>query len=96
MPMFIGKRTRRKEISFAVTEANVWEWIIGGGGLICLVWYVNRSVTGVYNKITKNREDADEKYVHRDVCQVQHRSVEKKLDEVSQDLKKLLHKNGIN
>jgi len=68
------------------------EYLIGGGILgICLgLFYINMKSNG------KFQEEADRKYVFREMCTVLHKQVSEDLTEIKADVKELLKQNGKN
>lgn len=57
--------------------------------------YLDGKRKGIYKKIDVERENSDKKFVSKELCEERSGNIQKKLEEIGGDVKKLLTKNGI-
>ncbi len=84
------------------------EWVMSGGflAIIAMVFHNNRDnsskVRRVYQRLDETKDRGDKNYVSKDVCVVQNRALNDKInkldktqDSMDEKMDKLLLKNGI-
>ena len=57
--------------------------------------YIEQRISKVYQRIDEVKEKFSLDHVRKDVCNVLNKTMQEDLREIKSDLKKLLHRNGI-
>ena len=65
------------------------------GGTFAVFKTIGNVKSSVHSRLDREGGEYEDKFVHKDVCKVTSEYMTKKLDEVSNDVKKLLSKNGL-
>ena len=65
--------------------------VLGGGGLFGVMKWVDGKITRVYGRLDEVKKANDDKYPSREVCILQHKTVDEKLDKIDKKLDKLLN-----
>ena len=76
-------------------------YIIDGAfalGILALVWKMNatneKKTGNIFKRFDQHKEHVDKTYVRKDMCQVLNERLFDTIEEVKQDVKTLLRKNG--
>jgi hypothetical protein len=76
-------------------------WVTGGAliTLIVAVFKTNadnhKRVSRVYQRLDETKSAHDDKYVSKEVCGILHKEIKDDVKEIKVDIKKILHKNGL-
>jgi len=65
--------------------------LLGGGGLFGVMKWVDSKISRVYGRVDEIKKSNDEKYPSREVCTIQHKTVDEKLDRIETKVDKLLN-----
>ena len=82
-------------------NANIMEWVIGGGGLLAIFAMVfktnsdvNSKVARVYKRFDEYKANFENKHVSKDICQILHKQIKDDVAEIKADVKLLIRKSN--
>jgi len=65
-----------------------------GAGILAFVWRIsvdnNNKTDNVFKRFDQHKDDADKRFVRKDVCQILHEQMKKDIAEIKQDVKLLI------